>query len=232
MACTEKRCCSRGDPSTLTLTSFTRPASSVATWARAGPGLDDLHHRAVPGAGVGPGGHRVVPGRIEHRAEVVTARVAEPGQHADGLLPDLPHTLDDGVRIRLGVGQRAVQVVDDRQPFPGHRSPGLLLGLADLAGAALAQVIQVSQRAQPEVLQLSDAVQQVRDRGVVGRAVLRRGCRSGVRLEPAFPVSIPLGHRPAHSRVVNSASITSSSSRGSSVSGSGAGPCGGAARIW
>ena len=78
------------------------------------------------GGGIGPGGDRVVPGRVERRPQVVTARVAEPGQHAEGLLPDLPDTLDDGVRIRLGVGQRAVQVVDDRQPFPGHRSPGLL----------------------------------------------------------------------------------------------------------
>ena len=69
--------------------------------------------------------------------------------------------------------QRALEVVHDRQPFPGHRGPGLRLGPADLGGAALAQVVEIGQGPEAQVLQLSDPVQQIGDRGLVTSDITR-----------------------------------------------------------
>ena len=54
------------------------------------------------------------------------------------------------------MSQRALEVVDHRQPLPGHLHLSVRPGLADLARAPLAQVLQVSQCAQSQVLELGN----------------------------------------------------------------------------
>ena len=53
-------------------------------------GPDDLGHHVALGPGIGPGGHRLVPGRVEPGAAVVTARKAQACQNVQGLRPDRP----------------------------------------------------------------------------------------------------------------------------------------------
>jgi hypothetical protein len=52
--------------------------------------------------------------------------------------------------------ERAVEVIHDRQPLGRDRSPGLRRSPFYLGGAALAQVIEVSERPQPQILGLAD----------------------------------------------------------------------------
>src|ERR1700735_902309 len=88
-------------------------------------GAYDLEDRPWLRVRVGLDTDRLMPGRVEFRADVVTAREAERGQDADGLIPDRPDALDDGVRIRLRVLERALKVVDYRQPLGGEGGLGL-----------------------------------------------------------------------------------------------------------
>ena len=48
--------------------------------------------------------------------------------------------------------ERAVEVIDDGQPVGRDRGPGLGRSPFDLGGAPLAQVIEVRERPQPQVL--------------------------------------------------------------------------------
>jgi hypothetical protein len=52
-------------------------------------GPDDVDDRASGGAWVAVYRDRVMPGRIEHRADVIAARVTETGQDAQRLIPTL-----------------------------------------------------------------------------------------------------------------------------------------------
>ena len=97
-----------------------------------------------------------MPGRIELGAAVVTAGEAEAGQHLQGLSPDRPDPVDDGGRIGRGVRQRAIEVIDDGQPFSSHGGPGVRLGAADLDGTSLAHVVEVGQGAHAQILELGD----------------------------------------------------------------------------
>ena len=117
---------------------------------------------SVPG--VGPGRDRLVPGGVEPGAAVVAAREAQAGQHAEGLLPDRLDPVDNGGRVGRGVRQREIEAVDHGQPLPGHGSPGLLLGAADLRGTSLAHVVEISQGAQARILEFRDPGRLVVDR--------------------------------------------------------------------
>ncbi len=44
---------------------------------------------------------RIMTGRVEHRAEVVPAREAEPADHGKGLVPHRPDPVDDGARVGI-----------------------------------------------------------------------------------------------------------------------------------
>ena len=159
----------------------------VVPFAVGGP--DDLGHQVVLGAGVGPGGDGLVPGRVEPGAAVVAAGEAQAGQHVQGLVPDRPDPVDDGGRIGLGVRQGQIEVVDHGQPLPGHGGPGLLLGPADLRGASLAHVVQVGQGPQAQVLELGDPGRLLGDPG------LELGARVGGRVSGRrrFPAAWLIG---------------------------------------
>ena len=138
-------------------------------------GAYDLEDRTRLSVRVGLDTDRLMPGRVEFRADVVMAREAEPGQDADGLIPDRPDALDDGVRIRLRVLERALEIVDYRQPLGGDRGLGLRRGAANLGRAPLAYVVGVGQRPQPLVLRFGKPALQVGNRGVAAG----RGFRAG-----------------------------------------------------
>ena len=107
-----------------------------------------------------------MPGRIERRAGVVPARETEAGQHAQGLLPYGLDSLDDRARIGRGVLERALEVVDDRQPLPGDLGAAVSLGALHLDGTTLAQIVQVSQGAQLLVFGFGEPSLQTRKLGV------------------------------------------------------------------
>jgi hypothetical protein len=119
-------------------------------------GPDDVDDRASGGAWVAVDRDRVMSGRVEHLADVIAARVTETGQDAKREIPHAPDAFDDGVWIGLRVLERAVEVIHDRQPLGRDRSPGLRRSPFYLGGAALAEVIEVSERAQPQILGLAD----------------------------------------------------------------------------
>src|SRR6202012_1329106 len=100
----------------------------------ADPRPDALGARVRLGAGAGPGRDRLVPGGVEPSAAVVTAREAQAGQHAKGLLPDRLDPVDNGGRVGRGVRQREIEAVDHGQPLTGHGGSGILLGAAGLGG--------------------------------------------------------------------------------------------------
>ena len=114
------------------------------------------------------------------RPGVVTAGEAQPSQHIQGLLPDRLDSLDDRARIGLSMLERALEIVDHRQPFPGHLSPGLSLGVPHLDGTPLAQVIQVGEGPQPQVLGLGEPGLQL-GQGAPAALTVRR-CRLGSRI--------------------------------------------------
>ncbi len=60
-----------------------------------------------------------------------------------------------------GVLQRALQVVDDRQPLAAHPRRGVRLGPAELGRASLAEVVGVGQCPQPLVLGLGELAAQL-----------------------------------------------------------------------
>src|SRR5580658_10073205 len=101
----------------------------------------DLEDRPRLRVRVGLDTDRLMPGRVEFRADVILAREAEPGQDADGQIPDRPDAVDDGVRIGVRVLERAIEVVDYRQPLCGDHGLGLRRGAANLGGAPLAYVV-------------------------------------------------------------------------------------------
>jgi hypothetical protein len=98
-----------------------------------------------------------VPVRIEAGPEVIAPREAEAGEEVEGLPAHGLDAVDDRTGIGLRVLQRAVQVVDHRQPALGDLGLRSFPGLAHLPGAPLAHVVEFGQRAQPLVLKLGDA---------------------------------------------------------------------------
>lgn len=98
-----------------------------------------------------------MPGRIEAGPEVIAPREAQAGEQVEGLPAHGADAVDDRTGVGLGVLQRAVQVVDNRQPALGDLGLRSFPGLAHLPGAPLAHVVQFGQGAQPLVLQLRDA---------------------------------------------------------------------------
>jgi hypothetical protein len=98
-----------------------------------------------------------VPVRIEAGPEVIAPREAEAGEEVEGLPAHGRDAVDDRTGIGLRVLQRAVQVVDHRQPALGDLGLRSFPGLAHLPGAPLAHVVELGQRAQPLVLELGDA---------------------------------------------------------------------------
>jgi len=129
----------------------------------------------------------VAPG-VEHRSSVVTAGEAKPHEHAESLLPDRPDSLDDRGGIGLGVLKRALEIVDHGQPLPGHLRPRLVRGAPDLDGTPLAQVVQVGEGPQAQILSLGQAALQVGD-GAVAAPAAAGPFRAGP--------GVPLGLRPA-----------------------------------
>src|SRR5215467_470317 len=85
---------SRGRPSARLGDHHLRGPQLVLSISVTGP--YDVDHGAGPRVRIGPDGHSVVPGRVERRAEVVTTREAQTGQHGERLIPDRPDSLDDG----------------------------------------------------------------------------------------------------------------------------------------
>jgi hypothetical protein len=70
---------------------------------------------------------------------------------------------------RLDGAQRTVDAVDGLEPIAGERVPCLIHTALDLAGRALAVVVEVGQRALVAVVELRDALLQLAD--VLGRRV-------------------------------------------------------------
>jgi hypothetical protein len=135
---------------------------------------DDIDHRPGRRGRVGAGRDRVVPGRVEDSAIVVASREPQGGEDADGLVPDRLDAVDDGRRFGVRMLQRALQVVQDRQPARGHAGGGLCLGLADAGRAPLAHVVGLRQCPQPLILRLGELGAQV-VAGRHGRLILRGG---------------------------------------------------------
>jgi hypothetical protein len=72
--------------------------------------------------------------------------------------------------------ERALEVVDDRQPLPGDLGAAVSLGAFHLGGTPLAQIVQVSQGAQLLVLGLGEPSLQTRKPGVqIGEPGLQVG---------------------------------------------------------
>jgi len=94
--------------------------------------------------------------RVEAGTEVVAPSKAELVENAHGLFAHCLYADDDRARIGFRVVKCSLKVVDYGQPQPRHPGPRIGLGPADLAGAPLACVVQISQRAQPLIFELSD----------------------------------------------------------------------------
>jgi hypothetical protein len=71
--------------------------------------------------------------------------------------------------------ERALEVVDDRQPLPGHLGPGVGPGPLHLGGTPLTQIVQVSEGTQLLVLGLGEPGLQVSHRGDTVRGVCAVG---------------------------------------------------------
>ena len=106
---------------------------------------------------IGDGADGFVVGGVEGLAGLVVAPgVAQVREDRECLLVHGTHALDDLVRVRGGVLEGTLEVVEDRQPAGGHRGPLLLAGADHVLGAPLAEVVQLRGGTAPRVLELGD----------------------------------------------------------------------------
>src|SRR3954447_21425851 len=100
--------------------------------------------------------HGVVTLRVEALADVVTAREAQVLEHADGLIAHGLDAIDDDARIGLGMLQRQLEVIEDREPLGSDPGPLLLALTPDVAGEALPGVVEVGGAPLETILELTD----------------------------------------------------------------------------
>src|SRR4029079_13558215 len=101
--------------------------------------------------------HRLVEVRVEARARLLHHAQAVTAQHVEELLVDEGHAFVEVVSL-LGVLERAVEVVEDRQEVLDHAGHGVFEVVLLLALRALAEVRDVGQRAEVAVLELAEVL--------------------------------------------------------------------------
>ena len=85
--------------------------------------------------------------RIKRLADIVETGEAEAGEERHCLVVHCPHPFQKSCAIDIGVIERSLQVIDDREPFGGDGDSLQRTHTGQLALAALSKIVEVRQSA-------------------------------------------------------------------------------------